>query len=193
MCGGTYPFVEQVQDFRGLSPRVRGNRIIAVGRRSPVRSIPACAGEPLQCATPCVLRTVYPRVCGGTRFVKCARGRPRGLSPRVRGNRRSPGPSASRSRSIPACAGEPSSPSTRPKPPGVYPRVCGGTSDAGRVAGDGHGLSPRVRGNRKPAPRLPELLGSIPACAGEPRHLDGAGAGREVYPRVCGGTKWLIS
>ena len=31
-------------------------------------------------------------------------------------------------------------------------------------------------------------LGSIPACAGEPRQPDSSLQGTRVYPRVCGGT-----
>ena len=31
-------------------------------------------------------------------------------------------------------------------------------------------------------------IGSIPACAGEPRAFDVPCSGAEVYPRVCGGT-----
>ena len=79
--------------------------------------------------------------------------------------------------SIPACAGEPKISLTA----GVSPSVL-------------HGLSPRVRGNRKFSWRL------IPACAGEPRHNLKAAHFRsvyacageptwQVYPRVCGGTR----
>ena len=46
------------------------------------------------------------------------------------------------------------------------------------------GLSPRVRGNRSASRRMPTLIGSIPACAGEPFLQRQA----RVYPRVCGGT-----
>ena len=51
---------------------------------------------------------------------------------------------------------------------GVYPRVCGGT---GRAFLDGAsilGLSPRVRGNQLNVQRVRVVIGSIPACAGEP-------------------------
>ena len=63
------------------------------------RSIPACAGEPTGLSDLCAMKTVYPRVCGGTRA------RPAILVyPRVCGGTpwRSLG-------SIPACAGEPHS------------------------------------------------------------------------------------
>ena len=50
----------------GLSPRVRGNpngELVVVER---VRSIPACAGEPILSHPSGWCWTVYPRVCGGT-------------------------------------------------------------------------------------------------------------------------------
>ena len=34
-------------DVGGLSPRVRGNLSVVLASKMPVRSIPACAGEPL--------------------------------------------------------------------------------------------------------------------------------------------------
>ena len=50
------------------------------------------------------------------------------------------------------------------------------------------GLSPRVRGNRRRRWRGVGLIGSIPACAGEPPRSRPWLTGRRVYPRVCGGT-----
>ena len=50
------------------------------------------------------------------------------------------------------------------------------------------GLSPRVRGNQIDIPGLSITYGSIPACAGEPRGVQGRSLGARVYPRVCGGT-----
>ena len=128
-------------------------------------------------------------MCGGT-----CRGRrgwttARGLSPRVRGNRRAGDDHQRPVGSIPACAGEPA-----PKPPAsrqvkVYPRVCGGTSTEWATITMSHGLSPRVRGNRRRAIIIIRDNGSIPACAGEPLTATAIGRGRRVYPRVCGGTR----
>ncbi len=50
------------------------------------------------------------------------------------------------------------------------------------------GLSPRVRGNRPIFAFLGFPLGSIPACAGEPRRGTFPRRPIGVYPRVCGGT-----
>ena len=49
------------------------------------------------------------------------------------------------------------------------------------------GLSPRVRGSPEVDRRERRVLGSIPACAGEPRIAGQATPGVQVYPRVCGG------
>ena len=51
----------------------------------------------------------------------------------------------------------------------VYPRVCGGTATAVSIASTARGLSPRVRGNLVFDPPAASPLGSIPACAGEPK------------------------
>ena len=50
------------------------------------------------------------------------------------------------------------------------------------------GLSPRVRGNLVVVVAPAPVVGSIPACAGEPPVGGGRGGGQRVYPRVCGGT-----
>ena len=92
---------------KGLSPRVRGNRVRLDSGGLRGRSIPACAGEPLNATPGQHSDTVYPRVCGGTDANIAAALINNGLSPRVRGNLRYGWPSGSTPGSIPACAGEP--------------------------------------------------------------------------------------
>ena len=89
VCGGTAAAVARMLRRQGLSPRVRGNRVLVWVVADAVRSIPACAGEPRPEVGNQYPGEVYPRVCGGTvidanRFSRQARG----LSPRVRGNLR---------------------------------------------------------------------------------------------------------
>ena len=135
-----------------------------------------------------VVSGVYPRVCGGTQAVRAICWHNDGLSPRMRGN---PLPLCSDpfcSGSIPAYAGEP-----RPHRLGrmlraVYPRVCGGTLRQLDESVDGHGLSPRMRGNPADLGLAFPLCGSIPAYAGEPNAGLHAVLSVWVYPRVCGGT-----
>ena len=168
VCGGTRRPGAQRLVFQGLSPRVRGNR--------------TCRVDVASC------RSVYPRVCGGTPWVKLPRLGASGLSPRVRGNRPGPGLLLRRTRSIPACAGEPGPKVSAAVWPGVYPRVCGGTMPALSVSSRVKGLSPRVRGNLHAGDDAPDRLGSIPACAGEPGPSRATWGRTGVYPRVCGGT-----
>ena len=134
------------------------------------------------------MQTVYPRVCGGTIERPLSVRRSSGLSPRVRGNRRSSPRTKRPPRSIPACAGEPAAAESATSRAEVYPRVCGGTG-AGIIRRPGSaGLSPRVRGNRRRWRGVSQSGRSIPACAGEPRISPSGSNAPKVYPRVCGGT-----
>ena len=188
VCGGTKPKPAVPCTSTGLSPRVRGNRRLRSCTYAGSRSIPACAGEPLLSPQQCRYCAVYPRVCGGTwdlwAFSDCSIG----LSPRVRGNPVERECPSRQLRSIPACAGEPSSKPLIPSSLRVYPRVCGGTSITKGTKPGKQGLSPRVRGNRLHAPLLAGASRSIPACAGEPQRRSWICGCIRVYPRVCGGT-----
>ena len=107
-CAGEPAPVDSRGTERMVYPRVCGGTHPRFGWPAPPpRSIPACAGEPHPGLCPGRLWTVYPRVCGGTRAGDMAHGDVVGLSPRVRGNRRSDRFVQPLSGSIPACAGEP--------------------------------------------------------------------------------------
>ena len=192
VCGGTITGFPCGYPERGLSPRVRGNRGRRLGTESGWRSIPACAGEPSASSSSARVRRVYPRVCGGTTVAGSSTTPPKGLSPRVRGNRARGGPRRRDPGSIPACAGEPHPSTTAQTAAWVYPRVCGGTRSHCATNRWFSGLSPRVRGNRRRRGRGRRRCGSIPACAGEPRRPDTGAGVSEVYPRVCGGTEFLL-
>ena len=110
-----------------------------------------------------------------------------GLSPRVRGSHVRPLWFLLPDGSIPACAGEPRSPRGWLVAMWVYPRVCGGAMSDLYGSFYQMGLSPRVRGSRRPGLVHLTILGSIPACAGEPGDLRSRFSTRRVYPRVCGG------
>ena len=193
-CGGTSRKASIWVKIKGLSPRVRGNRLFQVVTKATGRSIPASAGEPVQFLVVATTSTVYPRECGGTPLDHALACVIRGLSPRVRGNRGPADRAAGAERSIPASAGEPCSLTTEAHPSKVYPRECGGTPPCNRRSLLGAGLSPRVRGNPlsriasaaslrsihprvrgNPGPPLlpPALPGSIPASAGEPKFGSG--------------------
>ena len=151
VCGGTYCAPQSGHSRFGLSPRVRGNLRRKAKTSWCQRSIPACAGEPIKYASKKQAFKVYPRVCGGTTGIGSSKRRPMGLSPRVRGNRSLSWRQRNQTRSIPACAGEPSRSSVAAWMLRVYPRVCGGTGRIVSIRGRDRGLSPRVRGNRRSA------------------------------------------
>ena len=106
-CGGTVQDVGVAVIAMGLSPRVRGNRLIVGERGITQRSIPARAGEPRSSRWRIRSARVYPRACGGTTEASRMRQRKTGLSPRVRGNHPPLGVNDPHDRSIPARAGEP--------------------------------------------------------------------------------------
>ena len=92
-----------------------------------------------------------------------------GLSPPARGNLAEVDILVFCVGSIPACAGEPAgicfcSISLR-----VYPRLRGGTQQSLQLLGGSVGLSPPARGNPTALANSRCLVGSIPACAGEPQ------------------------
>ncbi len=132
--------------------------------------------------------TVYPRVRGGTIRRRGGKGDGWGLSPRARGNLVQGACKTPLFRSIPACAGEPTQSSIARRLNGVYPRVRGGTCIRTTHRFHREGLSPRARGNLGPGRRFHLPIGSIPACAGEPRSGSYSHCERTVYPRVRGGT-----
>ena len=127
VCGGTWVDDNVSVEEKGLSPRVRGNRHQLNLLRIMARSIPACAGEPSVLRGRYAKAKVYPRVCGGTPASSANQHHWYGLSPRVRGNRVIDYKGGAKSRSIPACAGEPGRRVFRLQNKRVYPRVCGGT------------------------------------------------------------------
>ena len=111
---------------------------------------------------------------------------PIGLSPRGRGKRRHDGRRGGRIWSIPAWAGETSQGAKRPCALGVYPRVGGGNLTAYARLTHPYGLSPRGRGKPRRRPGV-DIVGSIPAWAGETGQRACRRSSGAVYPRVGGG------
>ena len=205
------PVFHYALDFSGLSPRVRGSRCARATEgntrrfrvyprvcgaactgqhagelRARARSIPACAGQPPRVGACKDVGRVYPRVCGAAYRPFGQRELRAGLSPRVRGSLLRQYRHRLLVWSIPACAGQPSPPSSRPCPQRVYPRVCGAAFKDPQLAASAKGLSPRVRGS--PGSGIPyrQCLRSIPACAGQPARRKSLSRSPRVYPRVCG-------
>ena len=189
MCGGSGAGAVAYDMAQGLSPRVRGKRCIARRRSILPRSIPACAGEALTSLLSEWAQWVYPRVCGGSSWACSLPNLVMGLSPRVRGKRGGGLAAVVCRGSIPACAGEAGRPASGRLRRAVYPRVCGGSSQAVKHRRAFQGLSPRVRGKRQANRARQAQVGSIPACAGEASASSEILGASEVYPRVCGGSR----
>ena len=187
-CGGTECAAFGPSVDCGLSPRLRGNRMRRPQRQGLQRSIPAPAGEPGPSPGRSDRHPVYPRACGGTGSGRARIATLNGLSPRLRGNLFGVQDHADAAGSIPAPAGEPSTPTAPVFVLSVYPRACGGTAGGRMSSRTCKGLSPRLRGNpiRTGGRRI--FAGSIPAPAGEPQPAGPPGAPQGVYPRACGGT-----
>ena len=193
VCRGTSMALFRPNSSAGLSPRVQGNRVAGIVRLVLHRSIPACAGEPSSTLASSRMASVYPRVCRGTRRGPTIATRRKGLSPRVQGNLNQGVNHVRNIRSIPACAGEPTTDSHAERQWTVYPRVCRGTLLPPMWGYIVHGLSPRVQGNPLRRRRTRRPRGSIPACAGEPPRARHTVGGTEVYPRVCRGTRVIVT
>ena len=187
-CGGTVVGIPVTRADKGLSPRVRGNRLWHSPSGRPLGSIPASAGEPLDTGLFLGKDGVYPRECGGTTGLLAQSVIGAGLSPRVRGNRGHRGRGCWGGGSIPASAGEPAGTIGRRRSGGVYPRECGGTGTMTKTRTTLPGLSPRVRGNQRRRDADYRRAGSIPASAGEPQQRSRIQGRAQVYPRECGGT-----
>ena len=126
--GGTH-FVQRLGVFaKGLSPRVRGNRDDGFWRRPRRGPIPARTGEPAASTRWTTSTRAYPRAYGGTITNLLAGVDFKGLSPRVRGNRRGVAPDIASGGPIPARTGEPGASWSKSHCVGAYPRAYGGTS-----------------------------------------------------------------
>ena len=107
VCGAATRNSRLMPRSSGLSPRVRGSQEHPYTNLPTPRSIPACAGQPPACGPSAPRGSVYPRVCGAAKNRSSPASMPRGLSPRVRGSLPPSHSDPRRSRSIPACAGQP--------------------------------------------------------------------------------------
>jgi len=146
-CGGTAMRAIVTPSLWGLSPRVRGNPLIAAKAAACAGPIPAGAGEPAQSAKGPPRCWAYPRGCGGTANVAGVGQMMAGLSPRVRGNPQKQGSGITGAGPILAGAGEPSSDWPARPEQRAYPRGCRGTASPRPQPTSPGGLSPRVRGN----------------------------------------------
>ena len=209
-CAGEPSFCTQSAPSVPVDPRLRGgaacglpNILLSCGR-SPLargsllfsqfcplypRSIPACAGEPNRVSSPLKPRAVDPRLRGGACCFRAQIAYFGGRSPLARGSRPLVDIRRSLSRSIPACAGEPSRGGFRSCRETVDPRLRGGAAQALPGRCDRRGRSPLARGSHWGGGQKAVGYRSIPACAGEPGFFCLSDLWPRVDPRLRGGAE----
>jgi len=116
-----------------------------------------------------------------------------GSSPRVRGTDGMQGSIATRSRFIPACAGNGGGSTCQRQLGSVHPRVCGEREAPPRNWVPMGGSSPRVRGTGSVTVWRRTKARFIPACAGNGIMHAATAMINPVHPRVCGERLWLDS
>ena len=165
---------------------MRGTHDVGVEQVGAHGSIPAGAGNPETSLAGSEDEGVYPRGCGEPLFLRHDLEFSKGLSPRVRGTRRSRRSARARAGSIPAGAGNPSVWGRCFWLQRVYPRGCGEPFSSNVAKERVVGLSPRVRGTLEGGGASRTIVGSIPAGAGNPvlGWIEPGDGG--VYPRGCG-------
>ena len=171
----------------GPSPLARGSRILHGTVDVHAGSIPARAGEPWSRATSRATHGVHPRSRGGAFITLEGESPMTGPSPLARGSRSRARRDSLPGRSIPARAGEPCWPSGSAARVRVHPRSRGGAVTSAVPNAPLAGPSPLARGSPDAIHRHEELIGSIPARAGEPPALSPSHCCRRVHPRSRGG------
>ncbi len=170
----------------GSSPRVRGTVAVFNALYTAFRIIPACAGNSSGRSTKRGRSRDHPRVCGEQPVRLRCRGTSRGSSPRVRGTVLPLINVWCIDGIIPACAGNSVFQRTCFCWERDHPRVCGEQDHSSRLQHNSPGSSPRVRGTDNTYKSKSNLLGIIPACAGNSADTPINYNSWRDHPRVCG-------
>ena len=170
----------------GSSPRVRGTALMRPFSLSPLRFIPAGAGNGMSLIQKIPDLAVHPRGCGERILSVRRKWLKIGSSPRVRGTERFGCVPFGPHRFIPAGAGNgiyiPLSSQDLP----VHPRGCGERSRMAMCSGLAAGSSPRVRGTDLHRHRIGGADRFIPAGAGNGPAVGMKNRSITVHPRGCG-------
>ena len=191
MCGEQKNNRTQLAVATGSSPRVRGTADRTHIPRIQLRFIPACAGNRDKSIIWAASVAVHPRVCGEQIQHGDGQARSGGSSPRVRGTALVRHHQFSRSRFIPACAGNSAVWGALMVPIAVHPRVCGEQDKPFDYFYQSLGSSPRVRGTALMGRVRTDLDRFIPACAGNRGPCRSLQQRKSVHPRVCG-EQWAV-
>ena len=164
--GNTREFVDANIGAFGSSPRLRGTP-----KRRPLRNTSS---------------TVHPRACGEHRSCGVSLIIDDGSSPRLRGTLGAASGCRSRTRFIPAPAGNTRKNWCTTGSDSVHPRACGEHKQTLSMPLYNVGSSPRLRGTPGRTGALPAPIRFIPAPAGNTNRRSRCRSTTSVHPRACG-------
>ena len=185
-CGANLGKIGSLFGSFGSSPRMRGKRRPRPCPRTPVRIIPAHAGQTSGSRWGLDGNADHPRACGANAPVHVAARDPAGSSPRMRGKPVRSRRLRARRRIIPAHAGQTNSVPAKRSSHADHPRACGANAAAGRIRTLRRGSSPRMRGKQGGRRKLEREIRIIPAHAGQTTGTTRFREGFPDHPRACG-------
>ena len=172
-CGANWVLGQHVNVAPGSSPRMRGKPMTRCSRCSGIRIIPAHAGQ-----TPPPTgwkrgEPDHPRACGANTRASEVCCNDDGSSPRMRGKLEATVAELSKTRIIPAHAGQTPVLSLCIISVADHPRACGANSDNSSTTTSKSGSSPRMRGKLYGRQDSLQTVRIIPAHAGQTAQTDG--------------------
>ena len=186
MCGEHCLLGDSLAVGLGSSPHVRGTPFRVTEIDGQIGIIPACAGNTSSIEEASRRTRDHPRMCGEHAEDKTEKAFRTGSSPHVRGTRIHLMRCAHSAGIIPACAGNTSSAILNLLIDGDHPRMCGEHCASALPLSDGLGSSPHVRGTLDATLIAGPVMGIIPACAGNTKHLLATRPEDGDHPRMCG-------
>ena len=170
----------------GSSPHVRGTLEDEAAVHELRGIIPACAGNTSGHGLGCACGRDHPRMCGEHCTKSCPTSSGLGSSPHVRGTLSRLIMRWGICGIIPACAGNTDEKMIACLHVGDHPRMCGEHLSAPFTTTLSIGSSPHVRGTPAVLHEFLDVVGIIPACAGNTALDGGKVMSGGDHPRMCG-------
>ena len=172
--------------MHGSSPRLRGTHLAELRVMDDARFIPAPAGNAIELPHRESMMAVHPRACGERSTMAACLPALSGSSPRLRGTLVRMIRTKTRSRFIPAPAGNAGYGTPGRCAKAVHPRACGERPRYDQIAQPVTGSSPRLRGTHASDRTGAGTRRFIPAPAGNAHAQATAADSGPVHPRACG-------
>ena len=185
-CGANLGKIGSLFGSFGSSPRMRGKRRPRPCPRTPVRIIPAHAGQTSGSRWGLDGNADHPRACGANAPVHVAARDPAGSSPRMRGKPVRSRRLRARRRIIPAHAGQTNSVPAKRSSHADHPRACGANGQQFLTNLGTFGSSPRMRGKPRLERDDSRTRRIIPAHAGQTSRTPTPTPTVSDHPRACG-------